>query len=216
MALDYIKSFYKKSSLCEEVFRCNKKTIIELLKDNQDVSIKCDDDGNTILHIASLLCDTSIFYLLLERGKNSNINCKNKHWETPLHLAVDNRNGINVILNLVTLILQEGADVNSLTKNKETVLMYSCINNNDNQNNERLVKLLLENGSDVNLQDKGGKTALFYAVNDGNIPVINLLLQNRSDVNLQDEYGRTVLSEASFYNDVRTTLRCSFVNRKWC
>lgn len=76
----------------------------ELIDEGLHVDAYDFNSGNTALHAAVLLRDKDFVIYLLEKGANANM--KNRRGQTPLHLAVENRqNQISEIL-----ILQGKAD----------------------------------------------------------------------------------------------------------
>lgn len=91
--------------------------------------------------------------LLLEN--KIDINGKNKNGETPLMMAFDNK-------NIIQLLLSKGADIN-LTDNKgNTTLHFAALGQPEK------LKLLLENGVNPNLKNKNKKNAYEYLISNLN------------------------------------------------
>ena len=98
----------------------------------------------------------AIVKLLLERGATSK--------DDALIEA-----SVNGHANIVSLLLDSGADVNA-NINGTTALMWASINGC-----EANVKLLLDRGADVNAIDEEGKTALMYAKEEKHSEIISIL-----------------------------------------
>ena len=96
-------------------------------------------------------------------------------------------------LDIVTLLLQKGADPNTAAKNsfKVTPLHSACaINNYD------IAALLIRHGADVNACQMRGVTALHSAAHNGNVDIAKLLLENGAEVNATMDTGQTPLMMA--------------------
>jgi ankyrin repeat protein len=108
---------------------------------------------------------------------------------TPLHVAA--KRGLD---DVVTRLLNIGADVNTLDSNCVTPLMLAASKPTDDSSAKDVstMTLLLARGADVNVvEENGHRTALDYAIAARNLSRVQLLLQ----------YGATVgaaLSRASF------------------
>ena len=85
-------------------------------------------------------------------------------------------------IEIVKLLLENGADVNSRTKDGDTALIVASKAGHTN-----VVKLLLERGADVNAKNRNGRMALMGATNQGHLNVVKLLLERGADVNAKDE-----------------------------
>ena len=89
-------------------------------------------------------------------------------------------------IDVVSLLIQEGADVNKQSQLNETALMEAAY-----YGNAKIVNLLIDNGADVDMQDKYGYTALMVAAVEGNAKIVTLLIDNGADVDMQDKYNYT-------------------------
>lgn len=127
---------------------------------------------------------------IISFDKNT-IDKKDNYRETALTWSSGNN-----FIEMVKLLLENGADVNARGRYKETALTIASYNNNI-----ELVKLLLDNGADVNAGNKYGYTALMWASTKWNKDIVKLLLDNGADVNARDNFGGTSLSRASHGDD---------------
>lgn len=99
-----------------------------------------------------------------------------------LHFAVKLQN-----IDLVSLLIERGANVNSKSKDKGIVpLLLAC-----QSQNILLVDLLISKGADVNAKTNTGVTALHSACYQRNKILISLLLQKSADFRGEDQIGRT-------------------------
>ncbi|XP_035214787.1 serine/threonine-protein phosphatase 6 regulatory ankyrin repeat subunit C-like [Stegodyphus dumicola] len=96
---------------------------------------------------------------------------------------------------LVSLLLEKGADINS-TNHEGLTALYIAAKNSDYE----LVRYLLEKGADVSRRDIFGDTALHYAckrkssaVNNSDYELIKLLLENGVDVTKTGRRRKTAL-----------------------
>lgn len=87
--------------------------------------------GRTLLHYACKMHELKVVKMLLAAGANVNL-CNNLSRYTPLHYAVVRIDEIpyetHNIVELVTVLLDAGADVNALTKQKRSALDFIAVN----------------------------------------------------------------------------------------
>ncbi|HQP04294.1 MAG TPA: ankyrin repeat domain-containing protein [Bacteroidales bacterium] len=187
-----------------------------LIDDGADVNVK-DENGYTSLHFATANEDgLEIAKLLIEKGADVNaLTCKmkepryrrvrllggderKKESYSPLHFAVENNNGYEI----VKLLIENGANVNAkISKNvRESAgftplhIAIKCIGNS------KIVKLLIDNGADVNATTKTGETSLHIAVEKSDFRITQLLIDNGAKINVKNKYNVTPLC-ISMYND---------------
>lgn len=101
--------------------------------------------------------------------------------ETPLHKAVEYRQH-----DMITLLLERGANIDRQNEGKETPLMIAVANNDI-----EMVKLLMEKKANLLLKDRYGNTVLHYAVRQNSLELSKLLLT--------DPYADTLLNEKNVY-----------------
>ncbi|POM78844.1 Hypothetical protein PHPALM_3577 [Phytophthora palmivora] len=82
---------------------------------------------------------------------------------------------------VISLLLQRGADVAATEEDGWTALHYAAANGKT-----AVVSLLLQHGADVAATKEDGWTALHYAAANGKTEVVSLLLQHGADVAASD------------------------------
>ena len=95
-------------------------------------------------------------------------------------------------VEIVKILLQQGADVNAADIKGKTALHYAC----DNGSVE-IVEELLVSSEDINVDTKENQlqiTPLHCACIRGNLPIVQLLIQHQADVDAMDCNGQTALS----------------------
>ncbi len=104
---------------------------------------------------------------------------------TSLFYAVQSSN-----LDLVLLLVENGADINHQSEDGMTPLMRAC-----ETSNYKVVKLLIDKGADANAIDREGKTVLCHACNPDYYAIYSLikgLLAQGADVNYKTSTGKTL------------------------
>lgn len=112
--------------------------------------------------------------------KENNINTSTYGW-TALSEASHEGN-----IDIVSLLLKNGADVNALNEGGSTPLMLASM-----QGHVEIVKLLVKNGADVNLTNKDGFTASMHAISNSKSTnhnyIMNFLFENGADNSIADK-----------------------------
>ncbi|KAL9616188.1 MAG: hypothetical protein Q9160_008919 [Pyrenula sp. 1 TL-2023] len=126
-----------------------------------EASVEYVQDANLKLIHAVRMINLPEVYEALRSGANVNSN-KNK----PLATAVATGE-----TDVVSALIQNGAEVNQLDGNENTPLITDVENQNFST-----AKYLLESGADVNTRNRQGYTPLHVACNIGNQPLVKLLL----------------------------------------
>lgn len=106
---------------------------------------------------------------------------------TPAHWAA--RNGDAEIL---TLLIEKGADVNCIDQNGVTPLHSASARGFGD-----MVRLLIANGAGINARLSTGDTPLQGAIMRGQVPTARLLIELGADVNTVNEMQRTPMMAAS-------------------
>jgi len=124
------------------------------------------------------------------------LHAKKHHGWTALIWAA--RNGRS---DLVSLLLDAGADVNAITKDGFTALVHSIDNGH-----QETARLLLERGANPNLAEDGCSPALAIAAGLGFIGLVQEILNRGGIINRVDNWGHTAL-ENSVANNQPDVLR---------
>lgn len=141
-----------------------------------NVNAQSENEGKTILMSAANSASFRIVQNLL--NVNADINRKDAHLRTALHLAVSNNTG--------SFVAQECRHLDT----KKNDFYQSC-------NRYYIVKTLVENGADVNAQDFEGDTPLHLFLYKEEYDIALFLLEHQADVNLKNRNGNTPLSIAA-------------------
>ena len=88
---------------------------------------------------------------------------------TALMLACANPNGLPVLKQVVSLLLDHGAEVNQQDFFGRTALhhAFKCVNNNNRFSRKQRVKMLIERNANIDLKDLFGLSALNMATRKG-------------------------------------------------
>jgi ankyrin repeat protein len=129
----------------------NEKIISLLLQHNASAT-EPDIDGNTPLHHA-ILGNSLLNTTLLLKHAPQVINQQNKLLQTPVHLAIQNKQE-----ELVEALLQYKPSLDLVDESGNSLLHYA-VKNGD----KTLTRWLLNSGININLQNKNGETPLHLA-----------------------------------------------------
>ena len=163
----------------------NMKVVNCLLQNGANVDLQ-DEDGQTALFHA--LRNKGIpFGILSSLVKNgANLNTRRKYDKcTPL-MSVTQSCGIYEE-QLVTWLVENGADVDLQDKDGLTALHYACKTDNSCE----VVSCLIKNGANINACTGNKVTPLMRAAKKGNSDVVSLLIAHGANVDLQDKDGDT-------------------------
>ncbi|MCX5923564.1 MAG: ankyrin repeat domain-containing protein [Candidatus Dependentiae bacterium] len=179
--VDIQSKIYKKITAAIRIIQENKNT--KSFKDSINMR---DNDGDTALHVASLLKSPTLLLELL--SVNAYVNAKNNKGETPLHIAAQKGNQ-----PMANALLEHGANIYVRDFLGKTALHYAAENGKADLANE-----LLKNNSFVNQKDKQGNTPLHYANrlskhNDlyASEKTEEFLLGARADKSIKNKNGKT-------------------------
>ncbi len=178
------------------LFSENMEVIYTLIQLGANVNQK-DEHGNTplILTASNEKINFEIIKMLVEAGADVNVRddmeesffsklllADNIKYEDIKYIIekgvkIDNYDIINACAynrntEIITLLINNGANVNADDFYRVTPLMYVCMNSADEvplgyfDNTLDIVKILINNGADISLVDKEGKSALTYALDN--------------------------------------------------
>lgn len=156
--------------------------IIKFLLTDMGAKINARDaEGNTVLFMTN---NEEILSFLI--SNKARVNFKNMHGETPLWLAVRDKDLARVIQ-----FTEANADVNS-ADNEGTSLIHLAVSNSP----EILTNYLISNEANVNVKDRDGRTPLHLAVEIGHENAVRQLIHAKANVNARDRFGETPLFKA--------------------
>jgi len=131
----------------------------------------------------TLLCMILIFSAYsINSAADSEIN-RNKHGDTPLHIAV-----IKGDFAGAKSLIDGGAGVNLMNDGASRPLHLAA-----DKGHTDIAALLIKRGADVNAQDKWNRTPLHLAAKNGHKELVQLLIRSGADVNAPDLKNRTPL-----------------------
>jgi ankyrin repeat protein len=150
---------------------------------------------------------------------NANLNQLNKFGDFALNMSRKKNN-----IEIMTALLDNGADVNIQDKNGNTVLKKAVLDyifdyvatQKRGDDTKKMITFLLGKGAKIDMQDTRGRTALSDAVKNANkknsdkvADIVQFLLTSRAKSDMQDKDGKTA---ADYANDSGITeLRNLFV-----
>lgn len=143
--------------------------------------------GNTPLFWAPAQKD--LFELFLKYGANPNQ--QNQEGFTLLHALLDRDSFSSQKADILTLLLDAGADVNKTDNEEQTPLFYAV-----RRGQEECLRILLEAGANPNHFDKYGRTPLWSACSKANPQAVKILLEYGADPALKNESGKTPFETA--------------------
>lgn len=144
------------------------------------------DDGQTPLHMATILGQKGIVQYLLGRGASTAV--KDMSGATPLHEAV--RYGRT---DIAEILLNAGADVNAQDSLGKTPLLIVT----PSDERTELYTILLKHGANPNAKDLYGDTPLHIATITGvNTSILEQLFFSGADINERNKKGVTPLALA--------------------
>lgn len=142
------------------------------------------DIGSDINEEFLMSCQNGAIEKVIELLKNPNVD---------INIQIDGLSALVVAhdnLELVELLLKNGADINMQVSHGMTSLFFAA-----KEGKSDLVKLLLDNGADVNIQAERGVTALIMAIENNHFDIVTLLLTSNCNINLKfDEHDALALA----------------------
>lgn len=169
-------------------------------------------DGQTPLHLASIMGHKAIAKFLLENG--ADVKAQDSSGATALHEALRYGNleiarmliAANANLNAADnigktpamvvypkekametygLLAENHADFTRKDMFGDTVLHTACMCGTDSE----VIRFLIEHGAEVNAKNKEGSTPLCIAVQKKNVDVVRVLAENGADIHAKDAQG---------------------------
>ena len=134
---------------------------------------------------------------LIAQGANVN-DTMEKTGNSLLHLA-----SFKAPLELVKMLVEEGAHVNAINHKKQTPLHLAALRGDKN-----VVSFLIKNGVELDVQDHQGSTAIHLASQKCHSEVVLVLADHMANLNLRDKKGNTPLhfQMVRYWPDTRVIL----------
>ena len=173
-----------------------------LIENGADVNVRKEYSKRTPLMIAAHCKNLNAVEFLLKHG--AIVDVQDKRNKSSLHYGVEGAllSG-DTSFDVVSCLLNHGADINAPMNGKYTALMMAC-----RSQHVRLVKFLLQQGANVQVKDKDGKTALHFACEltftwkPASCDLLNCLTENGADINALRKDNVTPLMVASINGNV--------------
>lgn len=192
---EYINSTIKS---LQELEKINIKSLDDVLRTpNIDVNF-VDSNGNNVLHVACKLEDKQEALRVASNalGCKVNINSANNKKETPLEIALKNRN-----FELVGFLIEHGADLSVINDEVGYSFVHTAISVASEDDALRLLDIAKSKGASLDSQSCSGVTPFIQAVKLKKYKIIQYLLTNGILANKADNYGRVPLHYACMLND---------------
>ena len=183
-----------------------KKIIIgDIYKLDENVINFQDPNGNSIPHLMILSQGNDPDYINIFIQRGFNVNLKNNHGDTPLHLAINQKN-----LEIANLLIDKDAKLDLQNIDGDTPLHLIC--NLDNVDGPIILEKMIKKCKNLNIQNKRKDTPLHIATMLGNKDAVDVLLDPiqtststptpKSDPNLKNAKGDTPLHIAANNNNI--------------
>uniref|UniRef100_A0A8D8K462 Ankyrin-3 n=1 Tax=Culex pipiens TaxID=7175 RepID=A0A8D8K462_CULPI len=186
--IDYAIANLNKINLCSEdefgKMESNSTNNVELLM-KHSAKIDLLDDNGILKEELNFFYKSSKLVELLLKEKNFNVHAADAKGLTPLHHAAKCGN-----LEVLQLLLREGADVNAEDSNGNTSLHYA------DEGGGHVVSFLIEYSSDINHKNMDGDTPLHFSSQKIEPEISKILLAKRACPDLTNSDGNTPLQLA--------------------
>lgn len=157
---------------------------------NLDISI-IDKYGNTPLHMACLLGNAVMVFMLIKQG--SDLYSTNNFGDTPLHCAIISGNE-----GLMPMLINNGSSIHEKNNNGDTPLFTAVTCRNKNL---KIINLLIQTGADITVRNKKNETML-EVLNKKNIKNDQISLE--IDTLLRNLYYKRSKSHQEYLNLIQS------------
>lgn len=140
--------------------------------------------------------------LFISHGADINCTCNVWNNFTPLHALTYYSEYNSQSINLLNMLLENGADVHAREVDEATALHIAIdchgIERNIGDIDDQMALSLLKFGAEVDAKDRNGQTPLHRACLNRYTIGAKALLNHGADINIEDEFGNTPLSLACY------------------
>lgn len=140
--------------------------------------------------------------LLISYGADINCTCNVWNNFTPLHALTYYSEYNSHTVNLLNMLLENGANVHAREVDEATALHIAIdchgIERNIRDDDDQMALSLLKFGAEVDASDRNGQTPLHRACLNRYTIGAKGLLNHGADINIEDEFGNTPLSLACY------------------
>jgi hypothetical protein len=154
---------------------------VELYLLHGDVNIDNPDDDDESIAL-SFVQSIEMLQMLIAAGADVN---DGRNGETPLiGFASSEELGVGLILPMMRILLDSGADINMKALNYDRTVLFYC------ENMQRL-HFVIEAGANLNATDYNGQTALMHYAATGDDSFVEVLMGAGADTTLKNTEGQT-------------------------
>ena len=156
-----------------------------LIDAGADVNAAHSIDHTVLYHaLESNQLSTEVIQLLVDEGVNMN--------PSPLFWAIRYAGAKSETPEIMTMLIEAGADVNAQSETGITALIAAAL-----RGSNQLVDILLRSGAEINAtQESTGRTVLACAVEWEHTETVRLLIEAGADLEIADKQGNTPLMTA--------------------
>ncbi len=150
-----------------------------------------DDSANGVLHLASIVGNSEILRILIQKGPFLNINGLNSQGQSPLFLAAAYGHQTSV-----AILLEAGGDPDTKDENEQTLVHHVALNGQAGI----LMRLESENVAfDLEAKNSIGRTPLLCATQAGHALMVGHLLDQGASIDAVGTDGFGLLHLAAYY-----------------
>ncbi|XP_052065741.1 uncharacterized protein LOC127705457 [Mytilus californianus] len=167
-------------------FESNVDDIISMIDLTKDLNVPDKKKSTPFLDIIKF-CNLDVLKKMVELG--ADVKSKGTNGNTALHVVVEKK---KFSKDIVSFLLQNGADINAMNDPKETPLIL-CMKRGSNYATVDNISFLLENGANANSCADGSNSALLEAISFESFHVASALIDHQANLKHIGENGNTVL-----------------------
>jgi len=153
----------RKAQFFEALEKGMSEALAPFIKSGINPNWRREEDGLSVLEVASLKEDVTMLHILLEAGLKITGNI--------LEYTIRHKKP-----SALSILLKHSKEIKEIS----ACLLSTAASGVDN---EEIVRLLLQGKANPTLADQSGKTALHYAADKGSLKTVSLLLPNVVDIN---------------------------------